>query len=257
MLEPGGGSSRIERAAPGPPPPVTIGKSEQNYLIYLDVWQRHLTALEAPEIREAALGGPDTATRVKTIWQVRAVPFDNVDAKEPCNSGDFAALFDPGTARLVASTASAQSADDPCLVPPSAGFRGLENQLYRVEIHTPGKAINGAVDTGSTAVTLPDAESPQNQLTVAGGNWAKGNVVEIYPSKSGTSDMSGQVAWVTEVNDKVLTLSVPVSGIMADDDPRLRRIDATLKWSRENGSVVTAIEKIDGKQITVSSGRAR
>src|SRR5262245_12748657 len=34
------------------------------HLLYLDVWQRHLTALDDPSIREVALGGPDTTTRV-------------------------------------------------------------------------------------------------------------------------------------------------------------------------------------------------
>ena len=41
------------------------------YLGFIHVWQRHLTALEDPAIREIALGGPDTATRVKTLWQVQ------------------------------------------------------------------------------------------------------------------------------------------------------------------------------------------
>ena len=31
-------------------------------LVYLDVWQRHVTALEDPLLREVALGGPDTTT---------------------------------------------------------------------------------------------------------------------------------------------------------------------------------------------------
>src|SRR4029077_16775372 len=44
------------------------------YLLYLDAWQRHISALEAPAIREVALGGPDTATRTRTIAQVRALP---------------------------------------------------------------------------------------------------------------------------------------------------------------------------------------
>ena len=41
------------------------------YLAYLDVWQRHITYIEDPQIREVALGGPDTATRTKTVWQVK------------------------------------------------------------------------------------------------------------------------------------------------------------------------------------------
>src|SRR5436190_4765938 len=63
--------------------------ADGNYLLYLDVWQRHITALDDPEILEAALGGPDTATRAKTIWQVRALSLDTVDADNPCASGDI------------------------------------------------------------------------------------------------------------------------------------------------------------------------
>jgi hypothetical protein len=42
-------------------------------LVYLDVWQRHITAIEDPNILEVALGGPDTTTRVKTVWQVKVL----------------------------------------------------------------------------------------------------------------------------------------------------------------------------------------
>ena len=37
----------------------------------MDVWKRHITALDDDYIREKALGGPDTTTRLKTLWQVR------------------------------------------------------------------------------------------------------------------------------------------------------------------------------------------
>src|SRR4051794_16653622 len=48
--------------------------TEKGYtVVYLDVWQRHLTHLDDPLLRETALGGPDTATRAKTVWQVRGV----------------------------------------------------------------------------------------------------------------------------------------------------------------------------------------
>ncbi|MBK8048278.1 MAG: hypothetical protein IPK16_14855 [Anaerolineales bacterium] len=43
-------------------------------IVYLDVWRRHVTALEDPLLRERALGGPDTATRLQTTWQVRFLP---------------------------------------------------------------------------------------------------------------------------------------------------------------------------------------
>jgi hypothetical protein len=40
-------------------------------IVYLDVWERLVTAVEDSQIREVALGGPDTATRARTVWQVR------------------------------------------------------------------------------------------------------------------------------------------------------------------------------------------
>ncbi|MDD0857551.1 DUF6519 domain-containing protein [Arthrobacter alpinus] len=53
--------------------------------------------------------------------------------------------------------------NDPCTVDPAARYRGLENQLYRLEVHTPGRAGAGATfkwsrDNGS--VLFPLAEIP-------------------------------------------------------------------------------------------------
>jgi hypothetical protein len=243
-------------------PKLAKGRS---YLLYLDVWQRHLTALEDGQIREAALGGPDTGTRVKTVWQARVLDLGVVDPNDPCRSGaaDFNTLFDPGTAKLTADTAKEQAQTDPCVVPPGAGYTGLENQLYRVEIHEAGTALDAANDAGSTDITLPGADDPANQITVKTAGWTTGCAVEIYPSKAGSPKMKGQLVWITAVKNKVLTLNVPVSGFVDDEAPRLRLIydpaaapgsaRATWKWSRENGSVTTRIEKIDGNKITVSS----
>src|SRR6266850_4998173 len=62
--EPAVATVPVQPDLPGVPLPTTDG----TYLAYLDVWQRHLTALEAPAIREEALGGPDTGTRTKAVW---------------------------------------------------------------------------------------------------------------------------------------------------------------------------------------------
>ena len=39
------------------------------FLLYLDVWERHVSSFERPD-REVALDGPDTATRAQLVWQV-------------------------------------------------------------------------------------------------------------------------------------------------------------------------------------------
>jgi hypothetical protein len=62
----------------------------EKHLVYLDVWQRHLTALDDEGIREKALGGPDTTTRTKTVWQVKTKPIG--EAKCISDPADWANL---------------------------------------------------------------------------------------------------------------------------------------------------------------------
>jgi hypothetical protein len=55
-------------------PGASLPDASGTYLAYLDVWKWHVTALEDPAIRETALGGRDTATRLKTVCQVKLQP---------------------------------------------------------------------------------------------------------------------------------------------------------------------------------------
>ena len=106
-------------------------------LLYLDVWERHVTAVEDPAIREVALGGPDTTARVQTVCQVKFHPekvgdalgcAESVPGWPPAASGG----------RLSATDTAPPPPADPCRLAPEGGFLGLENRLYRVEIHQPG-----------------------------------------------------------------------------------------------------------------------
>ncbi len=51
-------------------------EDDGTYLVYLDVWERHITYIQDESICEVALGGPDTATRAKVVWQVKVVPVE-------------------------------------------------------------------------------------------------------------------------------------------------------------------------------------
>lgn len=121
--------------------PPLAGRSD---LVYLDVWRRELTFIEDPEIREIALGGPDTATRLQTIWQVKALA-----GVGDTRCGDDLTAWDdliaPSAGRLTTATVAPPPSGDPCVISPEGGYRGLENRLYRVEIHDPGTTgIGGA-----------------------------------------------------------------------------------------------------------------
>ncbi len=151
----------VQKVAPLP----TQGK----YAVYLDVWQREVTYLESAELVESAVG-VDTTTRLQTVWQVKL--------QSPGEGGtlscDTPLPFQPSGGRLSTAAVGVQTITDPCLVPPTGGYRGLENRLYRVEIHDGG---NGAVggqanfkwsrDNASMATAVTAISGDRKTLTVA------------------------------------------------------------------------------------------
>ncbi len=217
-------------------PPLDAG----TYLVFLDAWRRHLTMLDDEGIRESALGGPDTSTRVKTVWQVRAVPITDEDAAAPCarSSSEFDVLQRDNLPRLAAKTETPTTESDPCLVPATAGYRGLENQHYRVEIHNSGKPVGVCQSTDGKAVSLKG-----NQLKKAGAKFVVGQVVELFSvetSSDGEAVKERVLAWVTAVNGTTYSLNFAPS---LTGPLRVRPVDATWKWSRENGSVAFGIQR--------------
>ena len=110
------------------------------HLAYLEVWQREVTHLQRPDLVEKAVG-VDTTTRSQTVWQVRLL--ENVGSAD-CTSPDSAlpvawqAMISPSAGRLSSRAVGVPPDEDPCELPPSGGYRGLENQLYRIEIHDSG-----------------------------------------------------------------------------------------------------------------------
>lgn len=72
--------------------------------------------------------------------------------------------------------------EDVCITPPDAKYRGVENQLYRVEIHRGGKAglatFKWSRDNGSVATRWLGTQG--NDLLVANTRgFAAGNWVEL------------------------------------------------------------------------------
>ncbi|MGW4232150.1 DUF6519 domain-containing protein [Streptomyces sp. NPDC004980] len=135
------------------------------YLACLKVWERSVTAAEDPLLREVALGPamPDTAARIKTVWQVLPLPGAQLELEDGATKDQVREAFarwtaaQAPTARMAARGERPEHADDPCLVEPDARYRGPENQMYRVEIHQGGPAKDATFkwsrENGS--VTLP------------------------------------------------------------------------------------------------------
>ena len=116
------------------------------HLVYLDVWDREVTNFEDPGLVEVAVG-VETSSRRQTVWQVRVLDGDTGDATCGSPADDipgWSALIAPSSGRLTTGTFDVPPSTDPCELPPTGGYRGLENQTYRVEIQDPGQPGAGA-----------------------------------------------------------------------------------------------------------------
>jgi hypothetical protein len=157
-----------------PAPGTTAGKFD---LAYLDVWQREVTVFEEERLREPALNGPDTATRVQTAWQVKVLDDVNQDAcaKPPA---PWAALTAPSTARLTAALTPGAPAPGPCVINPAGGYTGVENRLYRVEVHRAG-VLSGAGGKQATFKWSRDNASLAARVLSIGSAGAGQSVIEL------------------------------------------------------------------------------
>src|ERR1043165_1528632 len=108
-------TSVITSPPTSPPGPTRrLSLPDGHYVVYLDAWQQERTALDDQSIREVALGGPDTATRLQNVWQVKLLPVNvaNAPGSPPLNEftcktpfADFQQITAPSTGTLNAQTA--------------------------------------------------------------------------------------------------------------------------------------------------------
>jgi hypothetical protein len=125
------------------------------YLIYLDVWERPVTSIEDESIGEPALNGLDTSLRAKVTWRVRIAELDkSVYGSGDCNKvkehwRKITHTWQPehrGQLKVRLSDGAEKADHD--RRHQETGYRGPQNQLYRIEVHHGGPALGGA--TGAT-----------------------------------------------------------------------------------------------------------
>jgi Family of unknown function (DUF6519) len=286
------------------PPDWLAGLGNTPYaLAYLDVWGRHVTALDDPRLREVALGGPDTDTRLKRVWQVKILPLavtgstgdlaalqakraslaqkraaavaagdtptvQKLDAEiaeldaaiaeassgPTCDSqfDEWDALVADPDRRLNARTTAPPPDQGPCIVPPAAGYRRLENQLYRVEVHhgsdTGAPTFKWSRDNGTVVTTIRkisgkeidvDDLGPDDVLGFASGQW-----VELSDDALEFAGQPGQLAQIDSIDlglrrISLLTAPAPLSatadGVNPALHPKLRR------WDQADGATADGV----------------
>ena len=254
-------------------PGFTLPATDGFYLAYLDAFEQHVTALEDPLLREAALGGPDTATRLRTAWQVKllgplAPPTPSCSTPPP----EWTALVDRPPGGLRARTNPGSVSNDPCIISPGGGFRRLENQLYRVEIHTAGARgvarFKWSRDNGSIVTSWQEQQGSDLVVGSIGRDqvlgFAPGQTVEVTDTarelrgepgiQVRLSGAEGQILKMDSTDPAAATVDKAdfpdTDSLGAPNHPRVRRWDSD--GALLTGSGWIALE--DGVEVSFETG---
>jgi hypothetical protein len=244
----------VPGAGPLPDPP---------FIVELFVWERSVSAVIDPDLLEPALGPhpPDTTVRSQVAWipevSVRlpgpgpdGTPIEHLSRRD-LRPARITARFEEHNAdrgprpSLAARVEPGVQTEEATIVPATSGYLGVENQLYRVEIHSGGTAGAGrptfkwSRDNGSAEFRIehiggPEGKSsdPVTPVTVASlGRDARtgleaGDWVELIDDSWAPRGRPGQLLEVRSVDraDRIVTLE----GQIASDPslhPCLRRWD--------------------------------
>jgi len=285
--------------------------------VYLEVWQRFVTALDDACLREPALGQADTTGRLQTVWRVVAegipakqppsrgrlglpqaftdrfptfeetsrfvvseeatteealAPGDvigNLPIEESCCAEMYRPVLLPRGGRMSAQTTGA-GADCTCEPTPAAGYRGLENQLYRVEIHQGGDettatfkwsrengSVVSAVTNASGSVLTVDSLGPDAYLGFGPNQW-----VEVYDDTylfGIPPNQPGELVQIQNVTPEELTITLdqPAPSVNPEQNARVRRWEQIGASAGPNGVPLSAGTWIDleyGIQIQFTAG---
>jgi hypothetical protein len=278
----------------------TVLQNGTEYFVFLHAWEQLVTCVQDRRVREVALGGPDTAARAKVVWQVKAVeiseaslPIDQIYLdiesilgwlKENITStedeiraklnkwSDEKGCVLRRTSQLRARAQVAGKSDEPCPTSPEARYRGPENQLYRVEVHTPGDADtatfkwsrdNGSAvfpirslttSSGDASETTVELEhlGRDERTTIKEGDW-----VEIEDDHSVLKRVANPLLQVSAVDRIAMTVTLKESppdnvGQVLPRHPLLRLWNhraetkkGDLEFDKDSGTIVIKEEDVN------------
>ncbi len=176
------------------------------YLVYLDVWERHVSALEQPALREVALQGADTCSRTQLLSQVKLLRLTTDVTSTAAAAWDsqpeWRALTTSAPGRLTITL-------------DAAGYQGHENQLYRVEIHdTQGADIyyKWSRDNGSVCANVTLTAERQVTLDTLPrdeySTFVSGQRVELIDEACELAGRPGLIALLTRSENQDLQFEI-------------------------------------------------
>lgn len=250
-------------------------KGEQQ-LVYLDVWQHHVTVREDAELREVALDGLDTTTRLQTVAQVKfwSLPAPAQPGETPTLATAFRKFL--AEKQPAKGTLAAQKTGKG-VIP--------QNQLYRVEIHsieTDQVCFKWSRENGAVAYSIQKIEPNANnskqvdvylqdvkleQLDLQNKDW-----VELTSNHDALDGKAGLFGAVMDIQPDIQRITVqpalneqlPIQTILSDEATCQARCMVLQRWDQKeskeqplcHGAVTVKFavpEKFDG-WMTLENG---
>jgi hypothetical protein len=187
-----------------------------------------------------------------------------------CCAQMYQSTVEPAPGTLSAQTTGASS-DCSCEPTPAAGYRGLENQLYRVEIHQRGTEStatfkwsreNGSVVVAvveiSGADVVVDSLGPDANLGFQAGQWVE--LIDDTYLFGPVPNQPGELFQIKSITPehKTITMTGPVAAIDPSRNARLRRWEQFGTTATANGvplSVGSWFDLENGIQVQFAAGQ--
>jgi hypothetical protein len=228
------------------------GRGAVEGIVYLEVWQRLISHVEDPGLQEIALGGPDTAGRLRTIAQVKVRQV--AGRKRPLTCDDAERLLPrPGSGTLTTVQPTDAPPDADCEIPDPGSYTGRENHLYRIEVHDAGDVLGSAggafraplaadVAAGTMQLTLGRALTAPEEAALPGG------VVSLVDDRGQHESLP-----VVAASGSSVTVGRGLDGsFRVADQARIVGGAATFKWSRDNAGFAVQITAVADDRVTLS-----
>jgi hypothetical protein len=209
------------------------------WLAYLDVWERHVSYIEDDRIREVALGGPDTATRAKVVWQVKTIaiqpPLPTEERNKREMEQEIARTYFADIRYQLAQAARRDAVrGDQAIAVLHVKLRDVAAKLRAVRLRigdpsasacdAPLFGLDGLSDAGLRARVKPN---------------------DVMPDPGITSPDSKYLGAENHLYRVEIHRAVSSGGVTTE---------WSFKWSRDNGSIASAAH-VFGNQISVQYAR--
>jgi Family of unknown function (DUF6519) len=247
--------------------PSAATRTAGTYLAYLDVWERLRTPLEEPVTREVALGGTDTAARSQLVWQVKLWPLRKIlNPPSPTGpapaggsggprgniSGRPGVFGRPSVFSTFAAGTATAVARQPVVPAASLAGRPIEESAANVG-SVIGSMVGAGAAAGSTAPAPPAGGAAAPSAAAPGTTPVPPSCLGVLNSTDWANFVARPKAWMSAQSTPQPTSTdpciVPPRAGYRRLENQLYRVEVhagsstgtpSFKWSRENGSVVTA-----------------